>query len=49
MINNHKIRGEWKIQLIMRINFIFSLDTEEICTMYSKIDNIEIMRGIETY
>ena len=27
MINNHKAHGEWKIQLIMRINFISFLDT----------------------
>ena len=48
MINNHKTDGEWKIQLIMWINFIPTLDTREICTMYSKSDNVEIMMGIET-
>ena len=40
--------GKWKIQLTMQINFISSLDTEEICTMDLKSDNIEIMMGNET-
>ena len=48
MINNHKTHGEWKIQLIMQINFISSLGTEEFCIMYAKGDNAEIMIGIET-
>ena len=32
----------------MTINFFSSKDSEEICTMYSKSDNIEIMMGNET-
>ena len=48
MINNNRTYGEWKIQLIMRINFISSLDTDEFRTMHTKSDNIEIMNGIET-
>ena len=40
--------GEWKIQLIMQINFISSLDTREFHIMHSKSDNAKIMRGIET-
>ena len=48
MINSHNTHGEWKIQLIMRINFISSLDTGEIRTVYSKSNNVEIMTGIET-
>ena len=47
VINNHKTRGKWKIQLIIQINFI-SLETEEIRTMHSKSYNVEIMMGIET-
>ena len=47
MINNHKTRGKWKIQLIIQINFI-SLETGEIRTMHSKSYNVEIMMGIET-
>ena len=37
--------GEWKIQLTMQLNFIFS---KEIRTMRTKNDNIEIMMGEET-
>ena len=47
MINNHKTHGEWKIQLILRINFISSLDTGEFRTMQSKSNNVEIIMGIE--
>ena len=28
MINNHKANGEWKIQLVMKINFISALDDD---------------------
>ena len=48
MINNHKTQGEWKIQLTMAINFISSKDSEEIRTMYTKSDNIEIIIGNKT-
>ena len=48
MIDNHKAHGEWKIQLIMRINFISSLDTDEFRIMHTKSNNIEIMNGTET-
>ena len=48
MISNHKNHGECKVQLIMQINFISSLDTGEIRTMYSKSGNVEIMMGIKT-
>ena len=48
MIDIHKIRGEWKIQLKTQINFISSLDTRETCKMNSKTDNVEIMMDIET-
>ena len=48
MIDNHKAHNEWKIQLIMKINFTFSLDGNEIRRMHTKSDNIQIMRGIET-
>ena len=37
-----------KFSLIMRINFISSLDTNEFRIMHTKSDNIEIMNGIET-
>ena len=49
MINDHKTRREWKIQLTMQINFISSEHSEEIlCTMHTKSHNIDIMMGSET-
>ena len=42
---NYKSQGEWKIQLMMIINFIFSKDSDEIHTMHTKSNNIEIMMG----
>ena len=48
MINNHKTQGEWKIHLTMVINFFSFKDSEEIRTMHSKSDNIEITIGRET-
>ena len=48
MINNYNTHGEWKIQLIMQINFISSLDTREFRIMHLKSDNVETMIGIET-
>ena len=48
MINDHKTQGEWKIQLTMAINLISSKDSEEIRTMYTKSDNIEIIIGNKT-
>ena len=37
--------GEWKIQLITKINFISSTDFIESRDMYSKSDNFKIMMG----
>ena len=48
MMDDHKAHGEWKIQLVMKINFISSLATDEFREMYTKSDNIEIMIGTET-
>ena len=46
MIDNHKARDEWKIQLTMSIIFVsFADETRE---MHTKSDNITIMSGIET-
>ena len=45
MINDHKTRREWKIQLTMQINFISHKDSEETRTIYTKSRNIEIMDG----
>ena len=48
MINNHKTRREWKIQLTMQIKLISSKDSEETRTMYTKSHDIEIMTGNKT-
>ena len=48
MIDNHKSKGEWKIQLSMRIIFVSFTDANETREMHTKSDNITIMSGIET-
>ena len=48
LIDNHKTHSERKIQLIMRISFISSLDAYIFREMHTKSDNIEIMNGTET-
>ena len=48
MINDHKTRRKWKVQLTMQINFICHKDYEETRTIYTKSRNIEIMKGDET-
>ena len=45
--NDHKTQGESKIQLTMIINFISSRDSDEIRTMYTKSNNIQIIMGNE--
>ena len=47
MIDNHKATGEWKIQLTMRIIFVFFTDANETREMHTKINNITILRGVE--
>ena len=48
MIDNHKAHSEWKIQLVMKITFVSSLDADEIRIMHTKSNNIEFMSGTET-
>ena len=48
MIDNHKAKDEWKIQLTMRIIFLSFIDASEARVMHTKSDNIEIMSGIRT-
>ena len=48
MINDHKTKREWKIQLTMRINFISLKVCKETCNMHTKSRNIEIMMGNKT-
>ena len=40
--------SKWKIQLTMAINFIYSKVSDEIQTMQTKSNNVEIMIGSET-
>ena len=47
MIDNYTARGEWKIQLSMRIIFVSFTDANETREMHTKSDNITIMRGVE--
>ena len=48
IVNDHKNQGESKICLTIAINFIFSKGSDDICTIHSKSDKIEIMIGNET-
>ena len=48
MVDSKKKSGEWKIQLIMKINFISSRNFIESRDMYSKSDSFEIMMGANT-
>ena len=48
LIDKKRKKGEWKIQLIMKINFISSKNFNETRDMHSKTDNIEIMLGSDT-
>ena len=49
MINYHKNKGEWKIQLSAEINFISSKpDSDETRIMHTKSNNIDIMIGSDT-
>ena len=47
MINDKRKLGEWKIQLIAKINFISSKNFNDVRDMHSKSDNGEIMMGFE--
>ena len=48
IINDPKTQGELEIHLTMAINFFSSKNSEETRTMYSKSNDIEVMRGNET-
>ena len=48
LIDDHKFKGEWKIQLSMRVIFDSFTDVSKTRKMYTKSDNILIMNGIET-
>ena len=48
MIDNKRRIGEWKIQLVLKINFISSKNFNDVRDMHSKSDNVEIMMGVDT-
>ena len=48
LIYDKRKKGEWKIQLIMKINFISSKNSNDTGDMHSKSDNVEIMMGVDT-
>ena len=48
MIDDYKSKGEWKIQITMRIIFISFIDKNETPVMHTKSDNVEIMNGSDT-
>ena len=45
---DYKSKGEWKMQITMRIIFISFIDKIETQVMYTKSDNVEIMNGTDT-
>ena len=49
LINDYNNKGEWKIQLIAKINFIsLKPDSNETRVMHTKSDNVEISIGDDT-
>ena len=48
MIDSHKARNEWKIQLSMQIISVSFTGANETREMHAKSDNIIIMRDVET-
>ena len=49
LINGHKSKGEWKIQLTAHINFIsLRPGSDETRVMHTRSDNEEFMNGSDT-
>ena len=48
MIEDYKSKGEWKIQITMRISIISFIDKNETQVMHTKSDNIKVMSGTDT-
>ena len=48
MIDDYESKGEWKIQITMRIIFISFIDKNETQLMHTKSDNVEITSGTDT-
>ena len=48
MIDDYKSKGEWKIQLVMRVIFVSLIDKNETQVMHTKSDNVKIMNCTDT-
>ena len=48
MIDDYKSKGEWKIQLVMRVIFVSFIDKNETQVMHTKSDNVKIMNSTDT-
>ena len=48
MIDYYKSKGEWKIQIAMKIIFIFFIKRNKTQAMHTKSDNVEIMNDTDT-
>ena len=49
LIEEYKLKGDWKLQLIAEINFIsLKPGSDETCIMHMRSDNKKIMNGDET-
>ena len=48
MIDDYKSKGEWEIQLVMRMIFVSFIDKNETHVMHTKSDNVKIMNGTDS-
>ena len=48
LINEHKNKDEWEIQINMSNNFISLKDSNEVRTMYTENGNVDIITGADT-
>ena len=48
MIDDYRSKGEWKIQLIMRVIFVSFIDKNETQVLHTKSDNLKIIKGTDT-
>ena len=48
MIDDYRSKGEWQIQIVMKMIFVSFVDRNETQVMHTKSDNIKIMNGTDT-
>ena len=48
MIDDYKSKGEWIIQIVIRIIFVSFIDKNETQVMHIKSDNVKIKNGTDT-